>query len=74
MTFGALASNYSPAAFIGAIGLAIGIGIQNIPEGAALAIPIRTDGASRWKAFTGDQCQQLSSRLQQSSGLLRSPL
>ncbi len=33
MTFGALASNYSPAAFIGAIGLAIGIGIQNIPEG-----------------------------------------
>ncbi len=49
--FGALASNYSPAAFIGAIGLAIGIGIQNIPEGAALAIPIRTDGASRWKAF-----------------------
>ncbi|HEL2263439.1 TPA: ZIP family metal transporter [Streptococcus suis] len=51
VTFGALASNYSPAAFIGAIGLAIGIGIQNIPEGAALAIPIRTDGASRWKAF-----------------------
>ncbi len=33
MIFGALASNYSPAAFIGAIGLAIGIGIQNIPEG-----------------------------------------
>ncbi|HFU4115657.1 TPA: ZIP family metal transporter [Streptococcus suis] len=51
VTFGALASNYSPAAFIGAIGLAIGIGLQNIPEGAALAIPIRTDGASRWKAF-----------------------
>ncbi|CYV34584.1 divalent heavy-metal cations transporter [Streptococcus suis] len=28
VTFGALASNYSPAAFIGAIGLAIGIGIK----------------------------------------------
>ncbi|MEG3311004.1 ZIP family metal transporter [Streptococcus sp. SS-4456] len=51
VTFGALASNYSPAAFVGALGLAIGIGLQNIPEGAALAIPIRTDGASRWKAF-----------------------
>ncbi|HFI0646297.1 TPA: ZIP family metal transporter [Streptococcus suis] len=51
VTFGALASNYSPAALVGALGLAIGIGLQNIPEGAALAIPIRTDGASRWKAF-----------------------
>lgn len=51
VTFGALVSNYSPAALVGALGLAIGIGLQNIPEGAALAIPIRTDGASRWKAF-----------------------
>lgn len=51
VTFGALATNASPAAFIGAVGLAIGIGLQNIPEGAALSIPIRTDGASRSKAF-----------------------
>lgn len=39
------------AALIGAIGLAIGIGLQNIPEGAALSIPIRADGSSRWRAF-----------------------
>ena len=31
--------------------LAIGIGLQNIPEGAALSIPIRTDGKSRLNAF-----------------------
>ena len=51
VTFGALANHNSHAAFIGAIGLAVGIGIQNIPEGAALSIPIRTDGKSRKEAF-----------------------
>ena len=48
---GALAANPSPEAFVGAIGLALGIGLQNVPEGAALSIPIRTDGKSRLKAF-----------------------
>lgn len=51
VAFGALASNPSPEAFIGAVDLAIGIGLQNIPEGAALSIPIRTDGKSRLNAF-----------------------
>ena len=51
VAFGALASNPSPEAFIGAVGLAIGIGLQNIPEGAALSIPIRTAGKSRLNAF-----------------------
>ena len=51
VAFGALAANPSPEAFIGAIGLALGIGLQNVPEGAALSIPIRTDGKSRLKAF-----------------------
>ena len=51
VAFGALATNSSSEAFIGAIGLALGIGLQNIPEGAALSIPIRTDGKSRLKAF-----------------------
>ena len=51
VAFGALASNPSPEAFIGAVGLAIGIGLQNIPEGAALSIPIRTGGKSRLNAF-----------------------
>ena len=39
------------AGLMGAIGLAIGIGLQNVPEGAALSTPIRADGKSRIKAF-----------------------
>lgn len=52
VTFGALAGgNMTTAGLMGAIGLAIGIGLQNVPEGAALSIPIRADGKSRLKAF-----------------------
>lgn len=38
-------------AFLSAVGLALGIGIQNIPEGSALSMPIRAAGSSRWRAF-----------------------
>ncbi len=52
VTFGALAGGHpSQAALLGALGLAIGIGLQNVPEGAALSIPIRADGKSRLRAF-----------------------
>ncbi|OOF59563.1 ZIP family metal transporter [Rodentibacter myodis] len=37
---------------LSAIGLAIGMGLQNIPEGSALSMPIRAEGHSRMKAFT----------------------
>ncbi|MCK3658175.1 dihydroorotate dehydrogenase [Pasteurellaceae bacterium Pebbles2] len=52
VTFGALSSvaDYQTA-LTGAIGLAIGIGLQNIPEGSSLSLPIRGEGHSRWKAF-----------------------
>jgi ZIP family zinc transporter len=33
------------------VALALGIGIQNFPEGAAVSIPLRRDGMSRLKAF-----------------------
>ena len=36
---------------IAAISLAIGIGIQNFPEGFAVAMPMRRQGASRLKSF-----------------------
>lgn len=39
------------AATLSAIGLAIGIGIQNFPEGAAVSIPLRQEGLSRNKSF-----------------------
>ena len=34
-----------------AIALAIGMGIQNFPEGAAISIPLRQSGMGRWKSF-----------------------
>ncbi|MEF9925802.1 MAG: ZIP family metal transporter [Raoultibacter sp.] len=40
-----------PAMLSAAIALAIGIGIQNIPEGAAVALPLRQEGMSAPKAF-----------------------
>ncbi len=39
------------AATLSAIGLAIGIGIQNFPEGAAVSIPLRQEGVSMNKSF-----------------------
>jgi ZIP family zinc transporter len=36
--------------FRGALGLALGIGVQNFPEGAAVALPAREMGASRLRA------------------------
>lgn len=32
--------------------LAIGIAIQNFPEGAILSMPLHSEGMSKWKAFT----------------------
>lgn len=37
----------------GATALALGIGIQNFPEGAAIALPLRQEGQSRGRAFLG---------------------
>ena len=34
-----------------ALGLALGIGIQNIREGSALSLPLRVEGRSRKSAF-----------------------
>ncbi len=35
----------------GAVALAIGIGIQNLPEGLAVAMPLQRSGLSRMKGF-----------------------
>ncbi len=40
-----------PALYAGAMALAIGMGIQNFPEGAAISLPLRQEGMSRTKAF-----------------------
>lgn len=52
VAFGAVASGTaSGATLAGAVALAIGIGLQNFPEGAAVSIPLRREGFSRTKAF-----------------------
>ncbi|MGG1686049.1 ZIP family metal transporter [Pseudalkalibacillus sp. NRS-1564] len=51
VAFGAVAAEFSTSTLAGAIALAIGIGIQNIPEGTAVAVPLRGDGMSRAKSF-----------------------
>lgn len=51
VAFGALANYPDMGALAGAVALAIGIGLQNFPEGAAVSIPIRREGFSRRKAF-----------------------
>ncbi len=52
VAFGAAASgSMSGATLAGAIALAIGIGLQNFPEGAAVSIPLRREGFSRTKSF-----------------------
>lgn len=52
VAFGAAAHGLASGnTLMSAIGLALGIGLQNIPEGSALSMPIRADGSSRWKAF-----------------------
>lgn len=51
VAFGAVASGIPGASLGAAISLAIGIGIQNFPEGAAVSIPLRNENISRFKAF-----------------------
>ena len=38
--------------FAAAAALALGIGVQNVPEGAAVALPLRQEGMSRPRAFS----------------------
>lgn len=47
----ALASSDPKAMLMGALLLAIGIGIQNIPEGAVVSLPIKAEANSSSKAF-----------------------
>ncbi|MBR4124398.1 MAG: ZIP family metal transporter [Clostridia bacterium] len=49
--FGAAALIGTKLAFLSALGLAIGIGIQNLPEGTAVALPIKNAIGSKHKAF-----------------------
>ena len=54
--FGAAATGDS---FGAAVALAIGIGIQNFPEGAAVSVPLRREGMSKKESFWWGQLSAL---------------
>jgi ZIP family zinc transporter len=51
VAFGAVAAGIPAASIGGAIALAIGIGLQNFPEGTAVSMPLRREGFSRGRSF-----------------------
>jgi len=51
VAFGAIAYGLEGATLIAACLLALGIGIQNFPEGSAVSLPLRREGMSRIKSF-----------------------
>ena len=51
VAFGSLFYNMSEASLLSAIVFAIGIGLQNFPEGSAVSLPLRREGFSRTKSF-----------------------
>jgi ZIP family zinc transporter len=57
--FGGVAAGFDGATIGGAVALAIGIGIQNFPEGFAVSMPIRRQGASKFKSFMYGQSSAL---------------
>lgn len=57
--FGGVAAGIPEASIAGALTLAIGIGIQNFPEGIAVAMPLRRMGLSRRKSFMYGQASAL---------------
>lgn len=51
VAFGAVGAGLPSASLGGAIALAIGIGIQNFPEGTAVSAPLMREGVSKTKSF-----------------------
>ncbi len=59
VAFGAVAAGFPSATLPAAVALAIGIGIQNFPEGFAVSVPLRREGMSRIKSFWYGQLSAL---------------
>lgn len=49
--FGSLLYHITGSSLVASLSLALGIGIQNFPEGSAVSLPLRREGYSRFKAF-----------------------
>ena len=51
LSFALAAQSGQSAGYAAAMALALGMGIQNFPEGAAISLPLRQEGISRTKSF-----------------------
>lgn len=51
IVFAGVLNNGMPMTMAGAFALAIGIAIQNFPEGAIISMPLRSEGMSKGKSF-----------------------
>lgn len=51
VVFGGIMSGETELTIAGALALSIGMGIQNIPEGAIISVPLRSEGKNRRTAF-----------------------
>jgi len=51
VAFGCVSLGIEGTSMLSAMMLAIGIGLQNFPEGVCVAMPLRREGASRFKSF-----------------------
>lgn len=51
LAFAVAAQSGDPGAMAGAVALAIGMGLQNFPEGAAISLPLKSQGMPTGKAF-----------------------
>ena len=67
VAFGSVMYNLDGASLIAAWTLALGIGLQNFPEGTAVSMPLRREGLSRNKAFF---LGQLSGLVEPIAGIL----
>jgi ZIP family zinc transporter len=59
VAFGGVVAGQQTVGIMPAIALSIGIGIQNFPEGVAVAMPLRSEGMSRLRSFWYGQLSAL---------------
>ncbi len=59
VAFGAAAAGLPAFSLGSAVALALGIAIQNFPEGAAVSLPLRREGWSMWRSFLVGQASAL---------------
>lgn len=67
LAFAIAAQDLSAGALSGALALAIGMGLQNFPEGAAISLPLKSEGVRNGKAFL---CGALSGVVEPIFGIL----